>query len=494
MNTNYKILSKDNFQYINNMTMIWNILVFGVDIDENDAPYAEIKEESIYDHSVNLKTVKNFNQVVSELTSSFHWDLIIIEIRRDNDIPQVEKLQDFIKGLRADRNKILRIILITDIEELLNDAQIYKSEYFISEVILITERRLLLLKAIKNALLNYNELVFLNRNIIEEKEKNEKLVKNYKPLIPEKLLQFFEREKKFDLKNLPDKEHEAVILFSDIRRFTSHSANLGDKDTLLFLNKYYGGLAKEILANSGIIDKYNGDGIIAYFIVANGQNSPKNAAKDKREAANNALKAATSMIKNLEELKRDENFKNILIKAKTEDIKMGIGLHFGTILICTLGNEVRYDLTAVGKALNTASRIEPMTKIFSTEIVFTEDLKKCLKETDNIKKRLIGEIIPKGLEEKEECKRIYEIINEIPKPSNSSDTQSSKIIENACKHFKQEEYNKVLTCVKGLQKMDHIRICYEEKCKQCEEMKNSIDGKKITELKPIYEKLRSFQI
>jgi adenylate cyclase len=171
---------------------------------------------------------------------------------------------------------------------------------------------------------------------------------------------------------------EVAILFLDIRGFTSISEKLSPRLTFDFLNAFMRFTAPSIERMSGYIDKYIGDSIMAFF--------PK--------SSENALKAAKDMLVGLAEFNKKRT------ELGEEEVKIGIGIHYGKVLIGTIGQKTRMDGTLIGDTVNTASRLEGKTKELGTSILLSEVAFNMLSEESRSSLKLFGEIELRGREEK----------------------------------------------------------------------------------------------
>ena len=168
------------------------------------------------------------------------------------------------------------------------------------------------------------------------------------------------------------------MLFSDIRGFTSISEKTTPRELVRILNTYFSSITKKIIENDGVLDKYIGDAIMAFW----GAPIPEPKQADK------AVKAALEM---LEELKKI----NIQFLASGDpEIKIGIGIYTGKAIVGNIGSEHRFDYTAIGDTVNIASRIEGLTKEYKTEIIIGESTKNKL--TENFSVTLLGKTNVKG--------------------------------------------------------------------------------------------------
>ncbi len=155
---------------------------------------------------------------------------------------------------------------------------------------------------------------------------------------------------------LRGEEREIVILFADLRDFTRFSEEKLPYDVVFVLNRYFAGMGSAVSEAGGYLDKFIGDGVMALF----GVDRPVS------EAARQALTAAKLMAQRLDELNKS------LSTELREPLRIGIGLHVGPAIIGEMGYGKATSLTAVGDSVNTASRLETMTKEFSAQLVVSE--------------------------------------------------------------------------------------------------------------------------
>ena len=155
---------------------------------------------------------------------------------------------------------------------------------------------------------------------------------------------------------LRGEEREIVILFADIRDFTSFSEQKLPYDVVFVLNRYFASMGSAVSDAGGHLDKFIGDGVMALF----GVDRPVS------EAARQALVAARLMAQRLDELNKS------LSSELREPLRIGIGIHVGPAIIGEMGYGEATNLTAVGDSVNTASRLEAMTKDFSAQLVVSE--------------------------------------------------------------------------------------------------------------------------
>ena len=136
------------------------------------------------------------------------------------------------------------------------------------------------------------------------------------------------------------------VLFSDIRNFTTYCENRSPEEVISLLNEYFSEMTNAIHKHGGTVDKFIGDGIMAFF----------GAPQALQCAERNALESAQEMLVSLQRLNER------LAARAVAPIRIGIGLNSGPVVIGHVGSATRHEYTAVGDVVNTASRIEGLTK------------------------------------------------------------------------------------------------------------------------------------
>lgn len=153
-------------------------------------------------------------------------------------------------------------------------------------------------------------------------------------------------------------ERYVAILFADIRGFTSISEGRLPYDIVFLLNRYFRATGQAVQAAGGRLDKFIGDGVMAIFGL---DTEPQTACRQ-------ALDAARRMAAALDDLNA------ALSDDLDQPLRIGIGLHAGPAIVGEMGFERTSSLTAIGDAVNTASRLETLTKDFGVELVVSQDL------------------------------------------------------------------------------------------------------------------------
>lgn len=145
---------------------------------------------------------------------------------------------------------------------------------------------------------------------------------------------------------LGGKRQEITVLISDIRDFTAWSERVRPEELVGQLDEYFAKMTQAIVEQDGFVDKFMGDGILALF----------GAPIERDDHAWRAVQAAAAMLRYLEEL--NETW----AAEGRETLAIGIGIHSGEAVVGTIGSSLKLEYTALGDAVNVASRVESKTR------------------------------------------------------------------------------------------------------------------------------------
>ncbi|MBW4497137.1 MAG: response regulator [Oscillatoria princeps RMCB-10] len=211
----------------------------------------------------------------------------------------------------------------------------------------------------------------------------------YGRFVPHNFLRFLNRESILDVKIGDQVQKEMTVLFSDIRSFTALSEGMTPEENFNFINSYLSRVSPVIRTHSGFIDKYIGDAIMALF----------------PETAEDAVRAAIEMQKQVSVYNQHRQNSGYPL------IAIGIGLHTGSLMLGTVGEEERMQTTVISDAVNLASRLEGLTKLYGAGIALSGQTLISLDDLTQYRYRFLGKIKVKG---KKESVAVFEVFDADP--------------------------------------------------------------------------------
>ena len=234
------------------------------------------------------------------------------------------------------------------------------------------------------------ELAFTFNNMLQELETAYNQIKEYafqtvlSQKKEERIKNMFQKYVPQDVVNeivqnpdqaLIGKNAKVAVLFSDIRSFTTISETLSPEVIVDSLNRYFTIMVDIIYNRRGVIDKYIGDAIMAVF------GAPKEYGDDVQQA----IYVGLEMLENLKVFNENQKKKDL------PEFKIGIGINYGDVTVGNIGTAQKMDYTVIGDAVNLASRLEGLTKIYRIPIIVSEEAVTCAKnyyyfrEVDRVK-------------------------------------------------------------------------------------------------------------
>jgi adenylate cyclase len=227
-----------------------------------------------------------------------------------------------------------------------------------------------------------------DKNILEAKEREEAMRRIYdvtNKFVPHEFIRSLGRTVITDVQLGDQVEKIVTVLFSDIRDYTSLAERMTPEENFSFVCSFNERIGPIIREHNGFINQYLGDAIMAIF--------PRNAS--------DALNAAIKMQEAVQDLNENRALNN---KAT---IKIGVGMHTGPLIMGITGDQDRLDATTIADAVNTASRLEGLTKYYKVNILLSEASKATL-DSEDFHLRHLGQVQLKG---KQEPISIYECFN-----------------------------------------------------------------------------------
>jgi len=302
-------------------------------------------------------------------------DLILLDIM----MPKMNGYQVARRLKKDERTMIIPIVMLTSLNEVYDRVKALEAgaDDFLTKPVHKKElesriKSLLRVKA-------YNDYMKSSQKVLKSElagktEQLRKALNSFSRFVPGEFLRLLNKQNILDIKLGDHALKEMAILFSDIRSFTSISEKMTPQENFNFLNSYLKRMDPFIWNNKGFIDKYIGDCIMALFPY--GEES--------------ALSAAIEMIKYL------PVYNNHRRNYGYSPIKIGIGIHSGAVILGTIGHEIFMQGTVISDAVNLASRLEGLTKLYGVSLIVSNKIIFGLKDPAKYNYRFLDEIKVKG--------------------------------------------------------------------------------------------------
>jgi len=185
-------------------------------------------------------------------------------------------------------------------------------------------------------------VVALERKIASELQKREIKVAFLHYVSPSVVESILDNPQKL---KLGGERKEMTVLFSDVRGFTTISEGLKPEKLVEIMNIYLSKMTDIVFKHEGVLDKYIGDAVMAFW----------NAPLDQDNHPQRAVDTALEMLDKLEKMNKDNKFDN-------REFRIGIGINTGDMVVGNMGSATRFDYTVIGDAVNLGARMEGLTK------------------------------------------------------------------------------------------------------------------------------------
>lgn len=263
---------------------------------------------------------------------------------------------------------------------------------------------------------------------LNKADEAKRLTQTFQKFVPKQFVDHFAKHGSDTLELGRADEDDVAILFCDIRGFTSLSERMTPQELMKFLNSYFLRMNDPIHQNGGFIDKFIGDAIMALFDNPSGTNADK---------AQDAIKAAIDLRAALNIYNQHRSNSNY------PPIDVGIGIHFGPVIIGTVGSDDRMDTTVIGDSVNIAYRIEGLAPKLGADIIVTSQLLETAKAKGRFTYRILDWVKVKGREQPVE---IYELLDHLPAPVKKHKLVNSRLIEKGIKYRIKRDVERALEC------------------------------------------------
>lgn len=413
----------------------WKVLIVDDEIEIHDITKLALKEFIFENKSITFFSAYSGKEAKEIIKNNDDIALILLDVVMETEeagLAVVKYIRDILN------NKIVRIILRTgqpgqipeDVVIVNYDINDYKSKTELTNKKLFT--------TVVTALRSFSSL----NQIESSKSELEKIAAASARFVPREFLKFLKRESIVDARLGDAVQAEMTIMFADIRSFTSLSESMSPQENFEFLNSYLSRVGPVIRQYDGFIDKYIGDGIMALF---------PNSAED-------AVQAAIEMQQQVKIYnKHREN-------SGYKPISIGIGLHTGSLMLGTIGEAERMESTVISDAVNLASRVEGLTKLYGVGIVASVQTLCRIDDPQHYKCRFLDRVQVKG---KQTPVAVFEIYDGDSDIMIELKTQTQTYFEQGIFFHYQQQFaqaKQMFLRVLQVNKEDKAAIFYVERC------------------------------
>ena len=298
-------------------------------------------------------------------------------------------------------------------------------EYTAAELKLLTTITLQSATAIESAHLYQKGL----REVQEREEAIRKIHDASQKFVPSEFIRSLGRDRITEV-NLGDQvEREVTVVFADIRGFTTISETLDPRDNFLFVNAFNNRMGPIIRKHGGFIMQYLGDGFMALF----------------PDGSQGALSASVEMQEVLRAYNAERALKNRM------PVQVGVGMQNGKLIMGITGDSERLDAAIISDTVNTAARIEGLSKHYGTSILLTQECKDSLSDPGQFAFRYLGRVQLKG---KNKPIDLYECIDGDPPNLKAHKLRNLELFNQAMDQYFNREFAMAAVTFQQIYKFD----------------------------------------
>jgi adenylate cyclase len=262
------------------------------------------------------------------------------------------------------------------------------------------------------------------KNIREAREREEAMRRIYEitaKFVPYEFIGSLGHKVITDVKLGDQVEKNVTVLFTDIRDFTSISEQMTPEENFRFVSSYNERMGPVIRNHNGFVNQYLGDAIMALF----------------PGSAEESLAAAIEMQLSIRKFNTLQRARNLPV------IKMGIGMHSGPLIMGITGDKDRLDATTISDTVNTASRIESLTKYYNADILLSEITVQQIQHTGNFHLRYLGRVQVKG---RQSSIGIHECFSSDTEDQVNKKEKTLPVFDEGMHHYLNKSFANALSC------------------------------------------------
>ncbi|WP_377477023.1 MAG: adenylate/guanylate cyclase domain-containing protein [Microcoleus anatoxicus] len=421
----------------------WKVLIVDDEIEIHHITKLALKDFTFANKLISFVSAYSGKEAKEIIKENQDIALILLDVVMETEEAGLEVVK-YIRDILD--NKIVRIILRTgqpgqvpeDVVIVSYDINDYKTKTELTNKKLFT--------TVVTALRAFSSL----NQIESSKSELEKIAAASARFVPREFLKFLKRESIVDARLGDSVQAEMTIMFADIRSFTSLSESMSPRDNFDFINSYLTRVGPVIRQYNGFIDKYLGDGIMALF-----PNRPEDA-----------VQAAIEMQHQVKIYNKHRQ------NSGYQPISIGIGLHTGTLMLGTIGEAERMESTVISDAVNLASRVEGLTKLYGVGIVASVQTLCRIDDPQHYKCRFLDRVQVKG---KQTPVAVFEIYDGDSDTMIELKTQTQTYFEQGIFFHYQQQFaqaRQMFLRVLQVNKQDKAAQFYAERCDTL--MKNGV--------------------
>ncbi|MBQ6782326.1 MAG: guanylate cyclase [Treponema sp.] len=312
---------------------------------ENDGPHGYFVSSG----NIGKKEIADFlNVCVADFGSvQKNYDAVKIVPKRLGINPELDRFFSETVQLSSYESETFKTI---------SGSKRFGTVHIVSEGNITREKRNLFLFCVKNAAPVFDKALIVKEKIFFEK----RIRRAFSRFVPEEIIDSLVMQSDEKNEKISVGETRAVaILFSDIRAFTNISEKNKADVLVAFLNRYFSTMVEIIKKHGGTIDKFIGDAIMAEF----------GTPVSYKDNCRRAVAAACEMRAALPTVELGD-----LVLPEGMKFNIGIGIHYGDIIVGSIGSKDKTDYSVIGDNVNLASRLEGLTKTYGTQILVSQSV------------------------------------------------------------------------------------------------------------------------
>jgi hemerythrin-like metal-binding protein len=268
----------------------------------------------------------------------------------------------------------------------------------------------------------------------------------YERFVPHQFLSLLGKKHITEIQLGDQIEQEMTILFADIREFTTISETMTPQENFNFINSFLSQMEPVIRKHQGFIDKYLGDGIMALFT-----------------KVEDAIQTGIAMLTTL------QNYNKNRQKVGYRPIEIGIGINTGLLMLGIIGGNKRMDSTVISDAVNIASRLESLTKVYRTPLLISEASHRKLTPVAKAQIRLLDQVKVKG---KFNSVNVFEVFTADPPTLRSGKQITLEQFETAVHLYQQQNFTEAQDLFQACLSQNPTDATAEVYIKRCQQFLN----------------------